>query len=238
MPDEQNIERIAAYIEQHRAQYDLDALRQQLLAAGYSADDIDAAVARNAQPQPEALPASQVPPVAELAAQAVEPDPPAPAVPAVPVQGDDQRVKRMVEYLRQNATTYNLNALRRQLIAQGERPELVDAALARVWAEMPAPEGRLRPALPWAGGTLVLALIGAGLTLIDSFDWLGFGFVATLIYGALGALLLLVGAIVQAFRRRIGLAMIFGGLIALSISALAVVIFFGICLVLLSQSGL
>ncbi|MBC8078077.1 MAG: hypothetical protein H7Y32_18515 [Chloroflexales bacterium] len=101
-------------------------------------------------------------------------------------------------------------------------------------AETPSPRARvLVPALPWAGGAFVLSLIGAGLTLLDSFDWVGFWVVAALIYGGLGALLVLVGAVVQAFRRSLGLAILFGGLITLAFSALGVVIFFGICLVVL-----
>ena len=223
MPDEQNIQRIVAYIAQNRAAYSLDALRAQLLAAGYSADDVDAAIARSDQP----LPTSSAPEA-----------PSVPEIPAAPAGDNANRERRMVEYLRQNGQTYNLNALRRQLITQGEPPELVDAAIARVRTELPpAREGVVVPALPWAGGALVVALIAAWVSLIDGFDWVGFSFIAILYCGGLGALLVIVGAVVQAFRRRAGLAILFGGLFALAFAVLGVVIFFGVCLVLISQGG-
>ena len=157
----------------------------------------------------------------------------------LPPSDDASRTQRMVEYLRQNAQTYSFDALRRQLIDQGERPELVDVALASVRAELPQRRvGVVRAALPWAGGALVVALVAAGVTLIGSFDWLSLALVAAGYYAALGVLLVIAGAIVQVFRRRIGVGMLFGGLFTLALCTIGAVIFFGVCLVLLSQGGL
>lgn len=230
MPNEQNIQLITEYIAQNRAAHSLDALRAQLAAAGYSAEDVEAAIARAEQPQPPA----PLPPSAP---------PAAPASAAPPPESGEQIIQRMVAYIEQNRQQYTLEALRQQLLSQSERPDLVDAALARVGAP-PQRAGLLRPALPWAAGALVLSLVAAGLIAaqdggFNNFDGLSlliWGLLAAVIDAVLGLVLLVAGAVVMlANRRQRGLAIVFGGLFSLALSAIVVVLGFGVCLVLISQ---
>jgi hypothetical protein len=250
MPNEQNIERIAAYIAQNRGAYDLAALRAQLLAAGYSAEDVDAAIRRlDAPSAPEPPPAAPQAPAEPQ--QISEPQPSAqrqqavePQAPAPPGESGEELIQRMAAYLEQNRRQYTMDALRQQLLNQGQRPELVAAALARV---QPATSGRMalvRPALPWAAGAFVLSLVAAGLIAaqdasfdsVDSLGWIIWVMLATAIDAGLGIVLILAGAIVMiANQRQRGMAILFGGLFSLALSAIVVALAFGVCLVLIAQ---
>jgi hypothetical protein len=243
MPNEQNIQRIADYIAQNRAAHGLAALRAQLLAAGYSAEDVDAAIARLEQPQAPEPPATPQPPAWQAAEPQQPASPPAgqPPVPGPAAESGEQVIARMVAYLNQNRQQYSLDALRQQLLNQGQRPELVEVALGRVGAAPASRGGVVLPALPWAGGALVLSAIAAGLITaqdsgFDELGWIISLLLGTAIYSGLGLVLLVVGGIVMlANRRGQGMAILFGGLFSLALSAIVAALGFGACLVLISQ---
>jgi hypothetical protein len=100
----------------------------------------------------------------------------------------------------------------------------------------------VRPALPWAAGALVLSLVVAGLIGLqdgggfDGLGWIIWALLATAIDAGLGLVLIVAGGILMlANRRQRGMAILFGGLFSLALSAIVVALAFGICLVLISQ---
>ena len=209
MPDEQNIQRIIAYIAQNSAAYSLDALRDQLLAAGYSVDDVDAAFARSAQPPPQAP-------------QEEEPQAPAPLA-----TSDEAAIERMVDYLQRNRQQYTLEALRQQMLGQGQPPALVEAAMERV-----APTRSSAP--PRRRWTLVALIVVANIVLLPALTGL-LSYLATLIFDnnlfTWIALLLVVaeviGGVALLFNPRwrwLGIGLLLGLVLTIAIAAALIVI--------------
>jgi hypothetical protein len=144
MVNEPNVQRILEYLRLHGKQYDLATLRQQLSAAGYAAEDLDAAIKRyeneasNQVIEPVEVPQTPVteativlpetarPPVQPEVGTSVAPSP------VAPPPDREAVIERILSYLTQNQNDYDLEALRRQVLASGYPPELVTEAFTRL----------------------------------------------------------------------------------------------------------
>ena len=155
----------------------------------------------------------------------------------------DAALQPLLEYLEAHRAQVNLAALRAELLAAGHAPELVDEAVRRVEASTP------RKALAWPFGLLVMlanfVVIGVLQSLLFALASLlpSFAFIAILGWVIVGLWpLYFVGEIVVGARLtngprdRLGRALIWGGIFSLILPILLGVLFFGICLVLLSGS--
>jgi hypothetical protein len=231
MADEQNIQRIMAYLRQHRDQFEMEALRQQLLASGQDPADIAEAIAR-VQSETIALPGGI----------AGAPEPPVVAPPQQPVApglSQEQDIARVLYYLRRYKDQYELDALRQQLISAGQSGMVIDEAIRRLGLEAPP-----RAAAAWPWGCLV--------GLVNFFVW---GFLgasvpallmaagvrsstATSVAGAL-ALLSLLAELIAGFvllsgpRRLLGKALLFGVLFSFVGPLVIGALLFGICLLII-----
>ena len=155
----------------------------------------------------------------------------------------DAELQPLLEYLEAHRAQVNLAALRKELLAAGHAPALVDEAVRRVEAKTP------RKALAWPFGLLVmlanfvvigvlqflLALIGSRLPSSAVSSILG------LLIVGIGPLCLIgeivVGArLTNGPRERLGRALIWGGIISLILPVLLSVLLLGICLVFLNGS--
>jgi hypothetical protein len=259
MANEPNVQRILEYLRIHGKQYDLATLRQQLSAAGYAAEDLDAAVERyenealNRVIEPVEVPQTPVteativlpetarPPVQPEVGTSVAPSPVAPPPDREAVIG------RILSYLTQNQNDYDLDALRRQVLASGYPPELVAEAFTRLerTASRAQPQSFGRA---WGAGcgiwalnfvvSLVLFFIGVS---IDS---------SSVVPGILAVImpLLLLGELIGGFvlrsqgRPGLGNALLWGVLytvVVVPIIGFALgAIIFGICLVLVGGFSL
>lgn len=224
MADEANVQRILEYLRQHSDQYELASLRQQLLDAGYAAEDVVAALDRFGSPPavepvpatitlPPAQPTIVLPPdqVTPALPESEQPTP-APSDP-LPAPNPEEIIARITAYLNQHQGNYELAALRSQTLAAGYPPDLVEAALSRM-AQTPAPADKISFRSGWLPGCGIWALnllVGGLLSVI-----------ATTVDSALSipiiglSLLLLIGELVGGFvlrrqgRVRLGNALIWG----------------------------
>lgn len=217
MPDELAIQRIVAYLAQHGSTYSREEIGGQLAAAGYAADDIDAAFVRWQQPSVGATINVQ---------------------PQATAFDNEAEIERMVAYLRQHQQRYSLDALRSQLINSGRSPELIAAALARV-PHQPVAQGRNR----WP---FVLLLTPINLLLMPGLSYglaLLFGDVA---YSGQIFLVIvgleLIGGIIFLFNpntRWVGTSLLLSILLAIAIgialAVLALVLLAGACIVFFRQ---
>lgn len=138
MSDEPNIQRMLEYLRTYAGQYDLNILREQLLASGQQPDEVAEAIARfrNETPVTEAVivapPAPQPLEVVDIGDNPAEDvQPAAPLKPALPLS-DEQIIEQMVDYLQTNSPTYSHDALRAQLLAADQPVHLIDAAFERL----------------------------------------------------------------------------------------------------------
>jgi hypothetical protein len=122
--DERHVEQILAYLREHATAYPLDLLCTQLHTQGYSQAAIDEALARFNQ-APSSAPVTGE--TIALPSAAPAPAAAAPATPALPPVSPD--LAPILAYIAQYEGTYDLRALREQLLAAGHPPALVDEAL-------------------------------------------------------------------------------------------------------------
>jgi hypothetical protein len=258
MADEPNIQRILEYIRQYGTQYDLDTLRQQLISAGYAAVDVDAAIARY---QAEQGGAPAKPPITEatiLLPETARPEPAptptitipqspnltvseSPAAPPIPPPNREEIIRRILAYLSQHQGSYDTEALRRQVLAAGYPPDLVDEAFRRMpRSSVQAQPGSFRSGfLPGCGIWALDLLVIAGLlflwNVIDPLgNNIGFLFLLTIVtmlaQGVLGFVLRGRG------QAGLGNALIWGTLFTVLIVPMVAVIIgailFGICIAL------
>lgn len=163
MPDQRNVQRILEYVRHYRDRYDLEVLRQQMVAAGYDPADIASAFAqlvpttRSVVVPPPGRPttpdfavATPVQPAtsdqATTTADTEGVTPPSAAVPEAvvsptaalatetPVPDHEAELGRMVAYLQQYKAQYDLGVLRQHLLNAAQDPALVAEALRRVKA--------------------------------------------------------------------------------------------------------
>lgn len=151
----------------------------------------------------------------------------------------EENLDLMLSYLRENSGRYSLEALRGQLLAAGHSPEAADRAIAEFRAQAPPPE---KPA--WRLALLVaavnLALLGVSFLLsISSLQDLPEFAIATIILNVPVLCLaeIVGGAVMMAFpvKRRLGKGLLFGSLLFIGVTILAVG---GFCLVLLASGNL
>lgn len=149
----------------------------------------------------------------------------------------EENLETMLSYLREHSGRYSLEALRGQLVAAGHSPEAADRAIAEFRMESPPPE---RPA--WRLALLVaavdLALLGVTFLLFMSLQHLP-DFALAVIGLSVPVLCLaeiVGGAVMLAFpaKRRLGKGLLFGGLLFVGVTILAVG---GFCLLILANNG-
>ncbi|HSK74864.1 MAG TPA: hypothetical protein VLQ45_00270 [Thermoanaerobaculia bacterium] len=145
----------------------------------------------------------------------------------------EENLETMLSYLREHSGRYSLEALRGQLLAAGHSPEAADRAIAEFRAQGPPPE---KPAWPLALlvvlADFVLLGVAAAIFVLSAEGWFKKD-LGTIVFFGVPALCLaqiVVGVILFAVpdMRRLGQALVFGGLIAPGVGLLA---FAGLCLV-------
>jgi hypothetical protein len=238
--DETTIQTALSYLRQNRDQYELEALRQQLLAAGYPSAAVDAAVARlqadeGATPTPEPLPVA-APATPDVLAGEIT------AQPEVSTLAEAERERlrqQMLGYLREHGGRYELEALRQQLLAAGQDPGLVEEAIARAGVTGPPPVERA-----WPLGLGIAAINIFALPFVfGALGSLAGGSDSALIVVGLLPLLVLVGELVAGLlllngpRRRLGKALLWGLLFSFAIPLILGVLLIGVCLVIIAGIG-
>ncbi|HSF43229.1 MAG TPA: hypothetical protein VLT87_25740 [Thermoanaerobaculia bacterium] len=146
----------------------------------------------------------------------------------------EENLETMLAYLREHSGRYSLEALRGQLLAAGHSPEAADRAIAEFRLESPPLE---RPA--WRLALLVaavdLALLGIVFLVSISLENLPDFAIATVLFSLPTLCLaeLVGGAVLLAFpaKRRLGKGLLFGGLLFVGVTILAVG---GFCLFIFS----
>lgn len=214
---ESNIGRILDYLRQHSGAYGQAELREQLLAAGYSVADVDAAFAR-------------------FAAEAAAPDQPPASAPAPDPEAE--QLRRAIDYLKRHRGDYEDRSLRDTLIRSGYPAATVDAAMSSLFT--PAVASTERRPRAWPFGML-LALFNIGLLAIVAFveasiandlvitGWLGLALLAGELIAGL--------ALRISSRERLGRILILGPIFTVAAAALLVgliILLVGICFAILS----
>jgi hypothetical protein len=238
--DETVIQTALAYLRQHRAQYELAALRQQLLAAGYPEAAVDAAIARlqsaeasGAAAAPQATAFAEASPPADPAGIAEQGDPLASAE-------RERALQQMIDYLREHDGRYEVEALRQQLLAAGQDPELVAQAIAR--ANISGPPPASPRAWPLGLGIaainlFVLPFIFGGLAALAGDSDVVVGIVGLM------PLLVLIGELVAGIvllrgeRRQLGKALLWGVGFSFALPLILLVLLAGICLIIIAGAG-
>jgi hypothetical protein len=149
----------------------------------------------------------------------------------------EENLETMLSYLREHSGRYSLEALRGQLLAAGHSPEAADRAIAEFRTESPPLE---QPAwrLALVVAALDLAYLGVTFFVFISQQALP-EFILSIIGLSIPVLLLaeiVGGAVLLAFpaKRRLGKGLLFGGLLFVGVTILAVG---GFCLVMLASGG-
>lgn len=222
MPDTENTQQALIYLRQHRGTHGIDALRQQLLAAGYTSSAVDEALTQ--LDRAEESRGWQVEVLADSRATAAT---------------ERGAVDSMVAYLRQHGGQYDPDALRRQLLAAGQEPTLVDRAVRQ--AGLPA---RRAEELAWPLGLLVALLNSFLLPLVSGLISIlgntsstavaigtGVALLVLLAEGVLGVLLL------RGTRPRLGRALLWGLLFSLVVPIVFGLLLLGIGIAYFSVNG-
>lgn len=238
MSDEQTIQHLVAYIQQNQAAFPDDVLRAELLRAGHSEANVNAAFARiNAQP---ATPITPITPI--------NPDEPQITPISPQTESDKEQIASMAGYLRQNIGTYNLGVLRQQLIDQGQPIALVDQAVAQVQPQTMPPE-RIPTPWPLTIGLILLTvfvapLIGVGLVAatqqpipvrdFNEFTWAyaGSAFFIVPLVGI--AELIATGIVRRRGNPRLSKALMVSGIVGVVMPLVLGCLFFGVCIYLIS----
>jgi hypothetical protein len=142
------VEQILAYLREHAGAYPPGQLRDQLIAAGYRATDVDVAQARLGAERAE--PPAR-PPVTDATIALPTADRP------------DMPLHRALAYIEQNRDSYDEQALRGALERAGYPAAVVDEAIRRA-----APAPRQRGPRAWPLGLLV-AVLNYGLLGVMAF---------------------------------------------------------------------
>lgn len=243
MPDERHVEQILGYLREHADEFPLSALRAQLAAQGYAPDAIEEALNRfAAQGQPATGETIALP-------SAANPIPTPANVPPSPAPDGDREaaIQALIGYIAQHRATYDLRALRNQLLAAGHPSTIVDEALRRSDnAGVGNPSWLTRAMAGCAAGFpvlianyLVLGALAGGFGALsgDAAAWaFGVGAVVLLLGELIGGSILLGRG-----RTVLGQALVAGALssmiavpVALALLALLVVMLIGICIAVIS----
>jgi hypothetical protein len=243
LPDERHIEQILGYLREHADEFPLSALRAQLAAQGYTPDAIEAALNRfAAQGQPATGATIALPPEAN-------PIPTPADVPPSPAPGGEREaaIQALIGYIAQHRATYDLRALRNQLLAAGHPSAIVDEAIRRSDSSSAGRPTWLSRAL--AGCAAGLPVLLANYLVLAALAG-GFGALSTNAAAwafGIGAVVLLLGELIGGSillgrgRTVLGQALVAGALysiiavpVALLLLALLVVMLVGICIAIIS----
>jgi hypothetical protein len=163
--------------------------------------------------------------------QPLAPEPPTPEPP------DHEQVIGQIEtYLRENGQRYTLDALRAQLQASGQSPDLIEVAVARYQASSRKPSVWLY-ILGWTGIIVLLSVLGGiVLSLGNTFDWFNVGIWSAMGLVGFSFLGLFVGLILfVAGWKQLGKGLMIASLIIGTILTIIFVLFFGYCLYIISN---
>ena len=165
MSEQSQREALVALIAAQRGKRDRSAIREALIRDGADAALVDQALAQVFDAAPTPAPTAQVYD--------------APAEPRAPerlVVPEPANVERIRAYLEQHRDRYDREALRRQLLTDGQSREAVDLAIAQVFGLQvtAAPN-----ATPVKTGTRTVVLTFLGLTLLNLVAATGLGYIAT-----------------------------------------------------------